>query len=74
MQALWHAHHQLQPFGAAEQQACSLVTATRPCPRSLHLAVRMVVLLHAYQKGFTAMEVAIMFSFYEVGGWWVDAC
>lgn len=34
----------------------------------------MVVLLHAYQKGFTAMEVAIMFSFYEVGGWWVDAC
>jgi hypothetical protein len=28
-------------------------------------AVRMVVLLHAYQKGFSAMEVAIMFSFYE---------
>lgn len=31
-------------------------------------AVRMVVLLHAYQKGFTAMEVAIMFSFYELAG------
>ena len=29
-------------------------------------AIRMVVLLHAYQKGFSAMEVAIMFSFYEV--------
>lgn len=25
-----------------------------------------VVLLHAYQKGFSAMEVAIMFSFYEL--------
>lgn len=25
-----------------------------------------IVLLHAYQKGFSAMEVAIMFSFYEV--------
>ena len=33
-------------------------------------AIRMVVLLHAYQKGFTAMEVAVMFSFYEVGGDW----
>jgi hypothetical protein len=33
-------------------------------------AIRMAVLLHAYQKGFTAMEVAIMFSFYEVGGEW----
>lgn len=32
-------------------------------------AVRMVVLLHAYQMGFSAMEVAIMFSFYEVGCW-----
>lgn len=30
-------------------------------------AVRMVVLLHAYQKGFSAMEVAVLFSFYEVG-------
>ena len=25
-----------------------------------------IVLLHAYQKGFSAMEVATMFSFYEV--------
>lgn len=31
-------------------------------------AVRMIVLLHAYNKGFTAMDVAIMFSFYELAG------
>ncbi|KAL4451733.1 hypothetical protein ABPG75_007395 [Micractinium tetrahymenae] len=31
-------------------------------------AVRMVVLLHAYQKGFSAMQVAVMFSFYELAG------
>jgi MFS family permease len=31
-------------------------------------AIRMIVLLHAYQKGFTAMEVAIMFTLYEVAG------
>jgi hypothetical protein len=31
-------------------------------------AVRMLVLLHAYNKGFTAMEVAIMFTLYEVMG------
>jgi MFS family permease len=31
-------------------------------------AVRMIVLLHAYNKGFTAMQVAIMFSFYELAG------
>ncbi|PRW57505.1 major facilitator transporter [Chlorella sorokiniana] len=31
-------------------------------------AVRMIVLLHAYQKGFSAMEVATMFSFYELAG------
>ncbi|EFN55998.1 hypothetical protein CHLNCDRAFT_8794, partial [Chlorella variabilis] len=31
-------------------------------------AVRMVVLLHAYSKGFSAMQVAIMFSFYELAG------
>lgn len=31
-------------------------------------AVRMIVLLHAYSKGFTAMEVAIMFTLYELAG------
>lgn len=31
-------------------------------------AIRMVVLLHAYEKGFSAMEVAIMFTLYEVAG------
>lgn len=28
----------------------------------------MIVLLHAYNMGFTAMEVAIMFSMYELAG------
>ena len=31
-------------------------------------AVRMIVLLHAYTKGFTAMEVATMFALYELMG------
>ena len=31
-------------------------------------AIRMIVLLHADSKGFTAMEVAIMFTLYEVAG------
>ena len=31
-------------------------------------AIRMIVLLHAYRKGFSAMEVAIMFTLYEVAG------
>lgn len=31
-------------------------------------AVRMIVLLRAYQLHFSAMEVAIMFSFYEAAG------
>lgn len=31
-------------------------------------AVRMIVLLHAYQKGFSAMQVAVMFSLYELAG------
>lgn len=31
-------------------------------------SVRMIVLLHAYNKGFTAMEVAVMFSLYETAG------
>jgi hypothetical protein len=31
-------------------------------------AVRMLVLMHAYAKGFTAMEVAIMFTLYELCG------
>ena len=31
-------------------------------------AVRMVVLLHANAKGFTALEVAAMFSLYELAG------
>ncbi|GAB4819699.1 hypothetical protein N2152v2_006745 [Parachlorella kessleri] len=31
-------------------------------------AIRMIVLLHAYQMGFSAMEVAIMFSLYELAG------
>lgn len=28
----------------------------------------MIVLLHAYNKGFSAMEVAILFTLYEVAG------
>lgn len=31
-------------------------------------AVRMIVLLHAYQQQFTALDVAIMFTFYEAAG------
>eukprot|EP00892_Ulva_mutabilis_P010082 jgi/Ulvmu1/7446/UM036_0108.1 len=31
-------------------------------------AIRMIVLLHAYRKGFSAMEVAIMFTLYELAG------
>ena len=31
-------------------------------------AIRMIVLLHAYNKKFTAMEVALMFTLYEVAG------
>ena len=31
-------------------------------------AVRMLVLLHAYNKGFSAMQVAIMFTMYELLG------
>lgn len=31
-------------------------------------AIRMIVLLHAYNKGFSAMDVAVMFSFYEMAG------
>jgi len=31
-------------------------------------AIRMIVLLHAYNKNFTALEVSIMFSFYELAG------
>ena len=31
-------------------------------------AVRMIVLLHAYNNGFSAMDVAVMFSFYELAG------
>ena len=37
-------------------------------------AVRMIVLLHAYNKGFTAMDVAIMFSFYELAGVVTNLC
>lgn len=31
-------------------------------------AVRMIVLLHAYNKGFDSFQVAIMFSLYELAG------
>ena len=31
-------------------------------------AIRMIVLQHAYNKGFSALEVAIMFSLYELAG------
>lgn len=31
-------------------------------------AVRMIVLLHAYQQQFSALDVAIMFTFYEAAG------
>lgn len=31
-------------------------------------AIRMIVLLHAYNKNFSALQVAIMFSLYELAG------
>ena len=31
-------------------------------------AIRMIVLLHAYNKKFSALEVAIMFTLYELAG------
>jgi len=31
-------------------------------------AIRMIVLLHAYQKGFSALQVALMFTLYELAG------
>ena len=31
-------------------------------------AIRMIVLLHAYNKSFSALEVAIMFTLYEMAG------
>ena len=31
-------------------------------------AIRMIVLLHAYQKAFSALEVSIMFTLYELAG------
>jgi MFS family permease len=31
-------------------------------------AIRMIVLLHAYRLGFSAWQVAIMFSLYELAG------
>jgi hypothetical protein len=31
-------------------------------------AIRMIVLLHAYNKAFSALEVAIMFTLYELAG------
>jgi hypothetical protein len=37
-------------------------------------AVRMIVLLHAYEKKFTAMEIAVMFSLYELMGVVTNLC
>ena len=31
-------------------------------------AIRMIVLLHAYNKSFSALQVAIMFTLYELAG------
>jgi hypothetical protein len=31
-------------------------------------AIRMIVLFHAYNRGFSAIEVAVMFSLYELAG------
>ena len=31
-------------------------------------AIRMIVLLHAYNKAFSALQVAIMFTLYELAG------
>ena len=31
-------------------------------------AIRMIVLLHAYNKSFSALEVAVMFTLYELAG------
>jgi hypothetical protein len=33
-------------------------------------AIRMIVLLHAYNSGFSAWQVAIMFTLYELAGGW----
>ena len=31
-------------------------------------AIRMIVLLHAYNKNFSALQVAMMFTLYELAG------
>jgi hypothetical protein len=31
-------------------------------------AIRLIVLLHAYTSGFSALQVSFMFSFYEAAG------
>ena len=31
-------------------------------------AIRMIVLLHAYAKSFSALQVALMFTLYELAG------
>ena len=31
-------------------------------------AIRMIVLMHAYTQGFSAMQVALMFTLYELAG------
>ena len=45
----------------------SLSTSRTCCSRSPTVQF-MLVLLHAYNKGFTAMEVAVMFTLYELMG------
>eukprot|EP00798_Chlamydomonas_sp_ICE-L_P027496 gene27496-4805_t len=42
--------------------------STRNRLQQLGGAIRMIVLLHAYNSGFTAWEVAIMFTAYELAG------
>ena len=45
-----------------------LVTAAYWADTLTDGAVRMLVLLYFYQRGYTAIEVAMLFLFYEVFG------
>ena len=55
---------QLPPRDVGALPPYTGVPVSQPAPAA-HRPLQ-IVLLHAYQKGFSAMEVATMFSFYEV--------
>lgn len=73
---------EVMPPAAPEDQAQTFMTAARSKAlrpfviiSSSYLlftitdgAIRLIVLLHAYNKGFSALQVAIMFSLYEAAG------